>query len=354
MKRTSLAQPTRQRGITLVELMIGVTIGLFLVAAMGGIYLGSQSTFRAQGELARMQQNGRFAIDSIAADLRNANANGCQGFLASQTPTGNTAVVRVVSIGLPVGDPLSDYTGPALWGSRSGGGAWAPALGALTLTPAPDPAGDVLLVRRTVGPAWGLTADIDASDATPLAVSAGTGITAGDILVISDCSVATVFQAGPGTAAGAIDHPVLNHAYNSGATVQRLQTVVYYVAPTANANRSGSLSLWSQVAPAYGASTNAVELIAGVDGLAIHYGVDTTLPADGVADRYAAADGVGGLPGGWPQVASARIDLLLASTGKQVTTTPQPYLFDGVAVTPTDHRLRTVMSTTAAVRNYLP
>ena len=59
-----------RRGFSLVELMVGLSIGLFLVAVMGAVYLGSRNTFVVQEAGSRMQENGRFAIDTISTDLR--------------------------------------------------------------------------------------------------------------------------------------------------------------------------------------------------------------------------------------------------------------------------------------------
>jgi type IV pilus assembly protein PilW len=347
-----------EQGLTLVELMIGVVIGLFLVAAMGGIYVSSQGTFRAQGELARMQQNGRFAIDTMAQDLRVAGSQGCQGFPASQAAAEEAAATATVPINLLGGLTLLNNHGLPAWGSRSSGGNWSPALDATlatALSPAPDITGDVLLIRRSVGPGWALIADNDG--VADLQVSAAvTPIAPKDILMISDCSGAIVFEAGPATsaAAGSIAHPPFPRKYKQEAVVQRVQALVYYLAPSANPNRPGAMALWSFAAPAYGAGPGPVELITGVQGLNVRFGLDTSAPADGTADQYLDASGVAALPNGWSRIASVRIELLLVSTGSQVTTAPQPYQFNGQTVTPTDRRLRTVMSTTVSMRNYLP
>ena len=50
---------------------------------------------------------------------------------------------------------------------------------------------------------------------------------------------------------------------------------------------------------------------------------------------------------------TVQTQLLLASTEDGITSSVQPYTFDGTTVTPTDRRLRTVVSLTAQVRNAL-
>ncbi len=82
-----MTRRTAHRGMTLVELMVGLAIGLFLVAVMSTMYLGSRSTFVAQESGARLQENGRFAMDTIANDLRMSGFRGCAPIM----PTGNSA-----------------------------------------------------------------------------------------------------------------------------------------------------------------------------------------------------------------------------------------------------------------------
>ena len=46
--------------------------------------------------------------------------------------------------------------------------------------------------------------------------------------------------------------------------------------------------------------------------------------------------------------------VLLAGAGDSPTTNAQPYVFDGQTVTPTDRKLRTVMSMLVSLRNTVP
>jgi type IV pilus assembly protein PilW len=49
------------RGVTLVELMIAVTIGLLLVVVIAQLYLGSRQTFATTDDVSRMQDNIRYS-----------------------------------------------------------------------------------------------------------------------------------------------------------------------------------------------------------------------------------------------------------------------------------------------------
>ena len=66
MKHTMHTTP---HGFSLIELMIGLTVGLLLVAGLGTIYA---SSVRSQAELqksAAQIENGRYAMEKISADL---------------------------------------------------------------------------------------------------------------------------------------------------------------------------------------------------------------------------------------------------------------------------------------------
>jgi hypothetical protein len=62
----------RETGLTLVELMVSIVVGLLLIAGVIQVYLSSKQSYNAQVQLARMQETGRFATDLITRDLRRA------------------------------------------------------------------------------------------------------------------------------------------------------------------------------------------------------------------------------------------------------------------------------------------
>lgn len=50
-----------ERGVTLVELMIALVLGLVLIIAIGSIFVGSRQTYRVQEAFSQVQENGRLA-----------------------------------------------------------------------------------------------------------------------------------------------------------------------------------------------------------------------------------------------------------------------------------------------------
>src|ERR1700754_3135223 len=69
----------RSRGVTLVELMVALVLGLIVAGGIVTIFLSTSSSNRAQVQLARLQEEGRFAVTRIATDLKLAGAQYCSG-----------------------------------------------------------------------------------------------------------------------------------------------------------------------------------------------------------------------------------------------------------------------------------
>lgn len=62
----------RQGGLSLVELMVAVSLGLFLVAALGYIFMGSRLSFMGTDAGARIQETGRFVMDALERNIAEA------------------------------------------------------------------------------------------------------------------------------------------------------------------------------------------------------------------------------------------------------------------------------------------
>ena len=67
----------RQQGMTLIEIMVALMLGAFLLAGVMQIFLSSKQTYRMQDNLSRMQENGRFAMEFITRDIRVADYKVC-------------------------------------------------------------------------------------------------------------------------------------------------------------------------------------------------------------------------------------------------------------------------------------
>jgi type IV pilus assembly protein PilW len=60
-------------GLTLIELMVALAIGAFLMIGAVTVFMQSRTTFRLNDTLSRLQENGRFALEVLEPDIRMAN-----------------------------------------------------------------------------------------------------------------------------------------------------------------------------------------------------------------------------------------------------------------------------------------
>ncbi|MBI5611491.1 MAG: hypothetical protein HY942_00265, partial [Gammaproteobacteria bacterium] len=62
--------PAGAGGYSLVELMVALAIGLFILGAVVSLFVTSKSSYRAQEGVDALQENGRYAIRALADDVR--------------------------------------------------------------------------------------------------------------------------------------------------------------------------------------------------------------------------------------------------------------------------------------------
>ncbi|WP_018717328.1 PilW family protein [Arhodomonas aquaeolei] len=74
---------SRERGLTLIELMIALVLGLMLSAGAVQLFIANKQSYRLQDALARVQENGRFAMQRLGRDVRMA---GYHNPLTAPTP----------------------------------------------------------------------------------------------------------------------------------------------------------------------------------------------------------------------------------------------------------------------------
>lgn len=346
-----------QRGLTLIELMISMTIGLIILSALTYVYVGSRGTYRVSESLARVQETGRFALDYIGGDLRMTSFAGCRSRSLSDDDTKGTRLWNITA------NPTVAYigAGDGIRGYEAGSG-WANATGITHVT-----GSDVLTIRRAGGMMVPVTAAIDKVNRTIKLAHNEMGIVNGDLVVLANCTHAAMFRvtnspvkstaettlafatsgAGSDGTQGnvaAIDAMELFSPADR-AQIMRFTETSYFVGQNAKGERA-----------LYRAAGSAVEeLVDGVDDMDIVYGVDTVGPADGIVDVYQRGDAVAD----WNRVVSVRINLLTTGpVGENVAASAQTFAFrdtnnDGVpdAQTAPDRRLRQVFTTTFALRN---
>lgn len=338
------------RGLSMVELLVALALGLIITAAVLQMFLASKTTYRMQEALARIQENGRFAIGQLANDIRMAGYMGCS----------NVGRIPVNVIAKPLANPPENYefTSESIiigHDNVASGNSWSAVVGS-----------DVLEIRR--GATTGVrVVDTDANNANIKIEDNSPGFVSGDVLFVTDCSSADVFRAtnvsngnnGRVTIAHAANMntpspPRLSKVYGSDAEVMAFETVTFFVRNTSRTTQSGTaipvLFVSSRAAGSSGA-VSTYELVEGVENMQLEYGVDTD--GDRAANRYLSANDVSD----WARVVSVRVSLLMASTEEKVAPTSgagaQALTYNDSSVT-ADGRLRQVFGTVVTIRNRAP
>jgi type IV pilus assembly protein PilW len=273
---------TTQSGLTLVELMVALAIGSFLMVGAIQIYNQSRQAFVVNESIARVQETAQFAMDTIEADLRMAsnwgrNSRGLavegRAILGNANPTGLTTVPTDCGA-----DWVTDLGTPIDGSNNSYGLACAGIDGTAANS-------DVITVRR---------ASVNA--VAPVA---------GRLQIQTTRIQGQLFEGG--TIPGAFSP--------ADSTTHNLMVSSYYVAPTSGLV-AGVPTLRRQrlVAGATGAEIDDEEVAPGVENLQIQFGID--VDRDNTVDRYVNPGdpiydpaAVGYIPGA--RVMTARVWLLV-------------------------------------------
>ena len=81
--------PSAQHGVTLIELMVAMALGLLVAGGIITVFSSTSSSSKAQTQLARLQEEGRFAINRLGVDLRMANGQYCNNSGGTATAATN-------------------------------------------------------------------------------------------------------------------------------------------------------------------------------------------------------------------------------------------------------------------------
>ncbi len=332
--------PHSQRGLSLIELMISMTLGIILSFGAIQIYLSSKQTYNTQDSLSRMQENARFALDLIVRDIRGAGYIGC-GNLDSVSPT-------IVTAGLPSYDLATAFTGhqaiasnwtPSLPGSLVSSLAHLPTVSAVATGM------DVLTVSGAGRCSTPLTVDMTGVDGNvQIAAANNCGFSNGGVVLVSDCSQADLFRISTTPSAGALTHADdLTGLYliSSATSVMSFTSASYFIARDTATLIPSLYMLDNTQAPS---STNPIALVEGVTSIQVLYGIDDD--DDNVPNQYSTADAVTD----WGQVITARVSLLMRTIGA-VQAGNQTFTFEGISTTFTDDIMRKEYTATVQLRN---
>ncbi len=322
-------------GMTLTEVMVALTLGLILMGAVLGIYSGTKQSYRLQHALARLQENGIFAIEFLSRDLRMSGYQGCASLSFVQPPDASLTVA-----GESVNLSLSPAT--ALRGYRvmDDSGTVSPTYSGPGSQPEYDVPGTDAISMIFGACEAELTADMGTGTAATVE-SNSCGFQEDDILIISDCIKSNVFVADSGTTSTNIDTGGVS-GYGVGAKVLKLKIRDYYLKNKILADGTDIPSLYRRDRNAD--SSTEEEVIEGVEDIDLRFGVRD--PVSGVMN-FSTADNVTD----WGQVKLVRVRLLLQTQEDHLAERSQVYKFAGGSFTAADRRVRREFSTTVNLRN---
>ncbi|MFZ1387046.1 MAG: prepilin-type N-terminal cleavage/methylation domain-containing protein [Thiolinea sp.] len=311
----------KQRGFNLIELMIGMVIGLFIMAGVINLFISNRQTFQSNQGIFQIQESMRMAFEILSRDLRHT------GF----TPCGNNGnrVANVLNP-MPANGNLLTWVG----GLRGADGDTA-------ITPVVTGTGTG---QRVAGTSAVLVQGVEGSDRTvqmhtttgtprfTLFPDASTNFAAGDILMVCDTQQATIFQTSqvtaneiryvinggftPGNcqvALGALGGCAATPSYlafNPNANITRFMSAIWYVGNNGRPEDGGRSLFRARVNNNGQVITE--EIVAGVSNLNLSYHRGNTTTWDS-ANTIETANA-------WNGVNALRLQMTLISAENNVST----------------------------------
>ena len=364
---------SRARGLTLVELLVAMTLGLVIIGSVIGVFSGNRRTSQLNAAMTNMQENARFALNTIASDIRMAGHQGCLD--------ANGAPVEVIANNAPT----TDLSRTAISGAVIDTAAeWKPALtigtGTRAFTPPTVNAavpGTHAIALQFGGPQMSFLEDGQenggvADSTLPLDLADPLLVGVGDAVIVSTCERGEIFEVTGITTnsdrvqlqhgATANTRASFGEAYGINDThgavrVMPLSTNIYYIGDTGRENASGEpiRALYQQSAP-FVTANPPVELVQGVENLRLSFAIGS----GGGRLRYVTSDDTSYDPS---RVRGVRIGLMMTSIDPiAADVDANTYVLAGQPIAPSatssdgttykaDKRFRLVFNTTVKVRN---
>lgn len=341
----------REKGLTIVEMMVALALSLFLLAGITYVVVNSNRSYNTTDSFSRLQENARFAMEFLARDLRRAGYVGCANDVNSVNSTLNDGAMGPGLSVFPI-EGVDDI------GTNS---VWAGAGDNVVLSHQPIAGSDAIRIRYAdLSNPIAVVKEMP-NESAVVFVNPGHGLKIGDIIALTDCNSTDIMQLtnvdDSGSSGSGMDNLVhnaggtqapgnrtqkLSKMYGEGATVLKFQSYVYYVAT----NDNGRRALFRE------SSAGAQELVEGVESMQIRYGLADSFRAPA---RYSQA--VNTIP--WTNdVVSVQIGLLMSTMASTedgqygIDKDTGTYDVNGTNVTPPqERRLRKVFSTTISLRN---
>jgi type IV pilus assembly protein PilW len=312
--RAPASRPDRQHGLSLVELMVALTVGLLLTLGLFTMISRSSSAFQTQDDFARMQDNATAALRYLGDSIRHAGFYGyARDVTGLDVAVGGIATVNDCGSGASQANPAA-----ANWAIAP----WEPLRG-FTLTTATVNGvlpcirasnfidGQVLVTRHGIGlPIPDPNSDGNLTDGLILQPNYTT-----TIYVQSDPNTGLVFY-GTNFATHKGNGVTKTLPTGADADIFQWQTHVYYLRPCSRPTGAGGLACQGsddagRPIPTLvrqelvGSTMTEVPLVEGIERWNVTYGIDGD--QNGVPERYDPTPGIAN----FVNVVSVRVSILV-------------------------------------------
>ncbi len=285
----------KESGITLIEMMVAITVGLILLAGIVQLFVSNKTAFRIQEGANILNENARYALNQIQYHLRTADywggveadAVSVDGNVGLTTQCNGTPLVTAIGIqgfdGSSAGSPLdcipnADYVADT----------------------------DVVMLRYADADRIGSAATVAASGAA-LWVRTAIGRRA---VILDGADINTVITNNGDLAdqAAPLGFAITNHRYRA---------VAYFIRPCASQDRGTAgvcdaqdddIPTLARLVLDENGQLVQEDVVAGVEQMQIAYGIDNN--GDLTADLYENADAVTA-NNRWDRVVATRLSLLI-------------------------------------------
>lgn len=345
----------RQRGISLVELMIAMLLGLIVLLAVTQIFVGNRQTFALTEASSEVQESGRIALQLLSRAVRNADYWGCL--------EGSDAVDSILTIS-SADSPYRFERGVTAVQNNAAGSSMIEDSAVLSLAGFNSSSTATLADSQESGHLNGA----DGVDFTGVFEN-------GQILVATNCEFADIFQVSkveekkltysasatmtPGNNRGNLENAESN--YRNGR-VQRVTGERYFVRLLDDGRPALMYQRLNTSNSSAGEYLPAQELVTGIERMAIQLGIDSN--GDGDIDSWEDLrdSSLSNAEEHADQALGMRVSLLVSSRTDRVTESPVTYCFPawGDCVeggddreAADDRRIYRVYSSSMGIRNRL-
>ncbi|MCP4766167.1 MAG: hypothetical protein GY875_07830 [Gammaproteobacteria bacterium] len=299
---------SRQSGVSMIELLVAMLLGLFLLYALVEILINGKQSFGSANNMSRLQENGRISTNLIITDMKragymggNSNVPGIFGTLGQQDPntacgTGGRAWSRMIS------QPVFGKNDSRAGYNCIPAAAWL--------------RGDIVVVRHAAP--W----------------VAQNPLIAGRVYLRSSLFEGKIFT-------GNDEADAINVVADTPQSVREIQAHAYYVGPSGRSCAGADVPSLFRVRLGDNGRPTTDELLPGIEDLQVQYGINGQyLNADDIALDE------------WEDVVTARVWILVRSEcAENGFADGRTYTMGDVVYTPNDGFRRQLYSSVVMFRN---